>query len=131
MYEPDTPPSDNDDDAYWDALGREASGAPAAGGDPIGSREDEGIRHKPTRPRRDRVDIDKDRVLAVLKDVFGYDTFRPGQREVIEAALDGTDCLPGYVQFLNQHSLRNAVNTKLKGLHNENSSVRRPHTGQT
>ena len=93
VYEPDTPPSDSDDDAYWDALGREASGEPAAGGDPIGIREDEGIRHTPTRPRRDHVDIDEDRVLVVLKDVFGYDTFRPGQLDVIEAALDGTDCL--------------------------------------
>jgi ATP-dependent DNA helicase RecQ len=94
VYEFDTPPSDNDDDAYWDALGREASEEPAPGGDdPLGDREDEGVRHTPTRPRRDRVDIDEGRVLAVLKDVFGYDTFRPGQLEVIEAALDGTDCL--------------------------------------
>ena len=29
----------------------------------------------------------------VLKDVFGYDRFRPGQREIIEAVLDGQDCV--------------------------------------
>jgi ATP-dependent DNA helicase RecQ len=29
----------------------------------------------------------------VLRDVFGYDTFRPGQAEVIEAVLDGRDCI--------------------------------------
>ncbi len=29
----------------------------------------------------------------VLKDVFGYDSFRPGQREIIEAVLAGQDCL--------------------------------------
>src|ERR1019366_4493770 len=29
----------------------------------------------------------------VLKDVFGYPSFRPGQREVIEAVLGGRDCV--------------------------------------
>ena len=29
----------------------------------------------------------------VLKDVFGYDSFRPHQREVVGAALDGRDAL--------------------------------------
>ena len=29
----------------------------------------------------------------VLRDVFGYATFRPGQREVIEAVLAGRDCI--------------------------------------
>lgn len=29
----------------------------------------------------------------VLKEVFGYPSFRPGQREVIEAALSGRDCI--------------------------------------
>ncbi len=30
---------------------------------------------------------------AVLRDVFGYDSFRPGQREVIDAVLAGRDCI--------------------------------------
>ncbi|MEJ2185821.1 MAG: ATP-dependent DNA helicase [Gemmatimonadota bacterium] len=29
----------------------------------------------------------------VLREVFGYDTFRPGQAEVIEAVLEGRDCI--------------------------------------
>lgn len=29
----------------------------------------------------------------VLRDVFGFDTFRPGQREVIDAVLSGRDCI--------------------------------------
>jgi len=31
--------------------------------------------------------------LAVLREVFGFDAFRPGQREVIDAVLDGRDCI--------------------------------------
>ena len=30
---------------------------------------------------------------AVLKDVFGFDAFRPGQREIIDAVLAGRDCI--------------------------------------
>ncbi len=30
---------------------------------------------------------------VVLRDVFGYDSFRPGQREVIDAVLAGRDCI--------------------------------------
>lgn len=30
---------------------------------------------------------------AVLKEVFGFDVFRPGQREIIEAVLEGRDCI--------------------------------------
>ena len=32
-----------------------------------------------------------DRARAVLKQVFGYDDFRPGQREIVEAVLAGED----------------------------------------
>ncbi len=31
--------------------------------------------------------------LGVLRDVFGYEAFRPGQRRVIEAVLAGHDCI--------------------------------------
>ncbi|MBR9989005.1 MAG: DEAD/DEAH box helicase, partial [Gemmatimonadetes bacterium] len=30
---------------------------------------------------------------AVLRDVFGYSSFRPGQAEVIAAVLEGRDCI--------------------------------------
>ncbi|MBI2921445.1 MAG: ATP-dependent DNA helicase RecQ [Planctomycetes bacterium] len=33
------------------------------------------------------------RPLAVLKEAFGYDSFRPGQQEIIEAVLAGRDCV--------------------------------------
>lgn len=29
----------------------------------------------------------------VLKDTFGYQQFRPGQRAIVEAAIAGRDCL--------------------------------------
>jgi ATP-dependent DNA helicase RecQ len=31
--------------------------------------------------------------LSVLRDVFGFESFRPGQREVIDAVLAGRDCI--------------------------------------
>jgi ATP-dependent DNA helicase RecQ len=34
-----------------------------------------------------------DEPLDVLRRVFGYDSFRPGQREVVEAVLRGEDCI--------------------------------------
>jgi ATP-dependent DNA helicase RecQ len=94
VYESDTPPSDTGDDAYWDALEGEVAGESVPGSDDLLDKtQDNRVHHAPTRPRRERVDVEPDRVFAELKDVFGYDTFRPGQLEVIEAALDGTDCL--------------------------------------
>jgi len=30
---------------------------------------------------------------AILEEVFGYDSFRPGQREIIDAVLAGRDCI--------------------------------------
>ena len=34
-----------------------------------------------------------DRLDRALRDTFGYDSFRPGQRQVIEAVLAGRDCI--------------------------------------
>jgi ATP-dependent DNA helicase RecQ len=34
-----------------------------------------------------------DELLTVLKDAFGYDTFRPGQLPIIQSVLDGKDCV--------------------------------------
>jgi len=31
--------------------------------------------------------------LRVLREVFGFDSFRPGQREVVDAVLAGSDCI--------------------------------------
>ncbi|HRA48481.1 MAG TPA: DEAD/DEAH box helicase, partial [Thermomicrobiales bacterium] len=37
--------------------------------------------------------VSNPQVLAILQDVFGYDELRPGQAEVINNVLAGTDCL--------------------------------------
>ena len=34
-----------------------------------------------------------DAPLRVLRDVYGFDAFRPGQREVIDVVLEGRDCI--------------------------------------
>jgi ATP-dependent DNA helicase RecQ len=34
-----------------------------------------------------------DRLDRALRDTFGYDSFRPGQRQIIEAVLAGRDCI--------------------------------------
>jgi ATP-dependent DNA helicase RecQ len=34
-----------------------------------------------------------DPAAAVLREVFGFDSFRPGQREVVDAVLAGRDCI--------------------------------------
>ena len=37
--------------------------------------------------------VPPDRLVKALRDTFGYDSFRPGQREVIEAVMEGRDCI--------------------------------------
>jgi len=98
VHESDVPMSEPDDEAtdagYWGAFeGEEPWEGPPNGGDRRASMVVDGGEHTPSRPRREPVNIDRGQVLGVLKDVFGYDTFRPGQLEVIESALGATDCL--------------------------------------
>jgi len=49
----------------------------------------------PTGPARSRTgsSVRSDDLLEVLRRVFGYESFRPGQRRVIEAVLRGDDCI--------------------------------------
>ena len=44
----------------------------------------------PAQPNPSRSDSD---LLAVLQEAFGFQDFRPGQRTVVEAVLDGHDCI--------------------------------------
>ena len=45
------------------------------------------------RARELRLALNGDRALAVLKEVFGFPSFRAGQQEIIQAVLAGRDCL--------------------------------------
>jgi ATP-dependent DNA helicase RecQ len=51
------------------------------------------LRKASARAREARVADSAGPALAVLKDVFGYPSFRPGQAEIIDAVMAGRDCL--------------------------------------
>ncbi len=75
-----------DDDGYWQMLAGEAADTAAA---------------SPARPPkqaqlippRDPVYVDEADLFAQLRETFGYESFRDGQRDVIGAALAAQDCL--------------------------------------
>jgi ATP-dependent DNA helicase RecQ len=51
------------------------------------------LRQAAVRARDSRAADAAGAALAVLKDVFGYPSFRPGQLQIIEAVMSGRDCL--------------------------------------
>ena len=51
------------------------------------------LRQAAVRARQRRDEDSGGRALAVLKEVFGYPSFRPGQTEIIQAVMAGRDCL--------------------------------------
>jgi ATP-dependent DNA helicase RecQ len=84
------PPPADVDDGYWEMLAADADGAPAQQGTmipkPSAGRER-------SRPLRDPVDVDDDALFGALRATFGFEAFRPGQREVVGATLAARDCL--------------------------------------
>ncbi|MCZ7533917.1 MAG: ATP-dependent DNA helicase [Acidimicrobiia bacterium] len=77
---------DEFDDAYWAGLATEIGDDAQAQTSPVGQQAR-------LIPDRDPVVVDDATLLRELKDTFGYDEFRAGQRDVIEAALASKDCL--------------------------------------
>jgi len=95
VIEPDAYDDSPDDDAYWEMLAGEAphetvpSGAPP----PVHDRRPADPTPGPKKAQRPATGIDTDRMFDELRTTFGFDAFRPGQRDVVEAALSATDCL--------------------------------------
>jgi len=81
-----------DDDGYWEALEREAP--TEAPGQRVRPASRPVVSQPPRQPiARGPVAVEPERIHDELRTVFGYDSFRPGQLAVIEAALSATDCL--------------------------------------
>lgn len=91
----ETPANTNSgDDAYWEMLAGEAGG----GGEP--PQQARWTEASPKRPAaqplkatRAPVKVVRSEVMDELSATFGFDSFRPGQEEVVAAALEATDCL--------------------------------------
>ncbi len=69
------------DQGRLDFEGRGEEPSASAGPSPADARRRGPARPVPTDPE------------AVLREVFGFDSFRPGQREIIDAVLAGEDCI--------------------------------------
>ncbi|MEA2001115.1 MAG: ATP-dependent DNA helicase RecQ [Actinomycetota bacterium] len=83
-----------DDDAYWNMLQEmvpdEGRSEPEGDSPDVGRRPATPPPAKPVRAPRPVVTGDP---FEVLQDTFGFGSFRPGQQEVVEAALSGSDCV--------------------------------------
>jgi ATP-dependent DNA helicase RecQ len=81
MLDQVTDPSDIDD-GYWQMLAGESVAAPSRP-----------PKQAQLLPDRDPVYVADEALYGELKQTFGYDEFRIGQRDVIESALAAKDCL--------------------------------------
>ena len=95
MTDPEHLDSAPDDDAYWKMLADEAPEAAPASAPPqsVQGRPPLDIPTTPPRTPRAPTGVDTDRMFGELRTTFGFSEFRPGQRDVVEAALTATDCL--------------------------------------
>lgn len=80
------------DDGYWEMLGADTTpdGAPAHQGSILPPKAREIAERRAV---RGPVEVADAMVMDELEQTFGYDTFRPGQRDVVDAALAARDCL--------------------------------------
>ncbi|MCL1598403.1 MAG: ATP-dependent DNA helicase, partial [Actinomycetia bacterium] len=95
MTEPDAADNVPDDDAYWEMLAGEAPdvSAPSTERRDAFSSTPPETPSVPSKPQRAATGIDTDAMFDELRTTFGFGEFRPGQRDVVEAALTATDCL--------------------------------------
>ena len=84
----------SDDDAYWEMLAAQEPGGPSRSiGRPNREPASSGTGDQPRKQPRPPIEIDDAALFAELRDTFGFDSFRPGQQDVIATALAKGDCL--------------------------------------
>ncbi len=84
----------SNDDAYWEMLANEAPGeSPPNEGRRTSHEAVPTTTSRQPRTLRPPVEVDTDALFVELGNTFGFNTFRPGQQDVVEAALAGIDCL--------------------------------------
>lgn len=95
MTDPDATDNVPDDDGYWEMLAGEVPDEPASptSWEPAGATPPSEAAQTPSKQQRPATGIDTERIFEELHRTFGFSEFRPGQREVVEAALTATDCL--------------------------------------
>ncbi len=99
VNDPDTEENSSGDDAYWEMLAGEAPDDPGPGPElsvreaPQKAVAAPARPARPARPVRPPVEVADGQIYTALADTFGFDSFRPGQLDVIQAALGATDCL--------------------------------------
>ncbi|VAV98283.1 ATP-dependent DNA helicase RecQ, partial [hydrothermal vent metagenome] len=95
MIEPDATDNIPDDDGYWEMLAGEVPDEPAppTAWEPARTATSAEEPQVPLKQQRPATGIDVDAIFGELATTFGFSEFRPGQREVVEAALSATDCL--------------------------------------
>lgn len=90
----ETEASQSSDDAYWEMLANEASeDSSLNAGHQTSHRSMSPVAAQQPKAFRPPVEVDADALFGELRNTFGFNSFRPGQRDVVEAALAGIDCL--------------------------------------
>ena len=93
VHEPELEANPSGDDAYWEMLAGEISDGPGLGANGIQQARSELAEATEPKPPRPPVVVSDEQIHAELADTFGFDVFRPGQLDVVRAALGATDCL--------------------------------------
>jgi ATP-dependent DNA helicase RecQ len=91
---PNIDDSQSDDDAYWEMLAGQERGGPSRSiGSPNRESAPSRTGKQPQKQPRPPIEIDDAAVFSELRDTFGFDTFRPGQQDVVASVLAKGDCL--------------------------------------
>jgi ATP-dependent DNA helicase RecQ len=94
VEEPNIDDSQSDDDAYWEMLAeQEPAGPPWSARNHNNPSASSDAGNQAPRTPRPPIEIDDAALFAELRDTFGFDSFRPGQQDVVATILAKGDCL--------------------------------------